>query len=466
MEKHSTLIKRLLLSSTLLFASCEGPKKPSTDQLKEWFSTKGGNAAIEITDLQTQYSPMKELMGTTLPEGSWMIQAKIYGKLKEALYQNLNYLSASDPDAIKSKAFWDEVNEVEKEVDNFQRQAKKAGMLLPQMPIRFSTPGSIKEIHPSGAPIELNFKLLATPNISNWDYQILETDASQQLQKLGGQPKEMFYNLPVFGSPEYQASIKPWKDAVAGFEKAKAEVEAFAQAHPTPTKIPDVSDTRTIIPSDSPLWDQISEHHQTSLDTAGPGDWVDLGGAFRVEYNKDGIVKGELAINGAFRKQPFEIQCIYGSSGAIVGSTSSWEPKPLQVKSVRPVVLIDRSEHEGKPNFLVPNPEDTTLTIKRGDQVWNLIPGFYSWSNNNDALIPGQFLANFGIAVESISGDRMQGHVFFDYGGKQKDLVEIRCVGGIQPTAKEGRNLMYQGQTALQILTLTPLVLIDRSAHQ
>lgn len=149
-----------------------------------------------------------------------------------------------------------------------------------------------------------------------------------------------------------------------------------------------------------------------------------------------------------------------------MGSTSSWEPKPLQVKSVRPVVLIDRSEHEGKPNFLVPNPEDTTLTIKRGDQVWNLIPGFYSWSNNNDALIPGQFLANFGIAVESISGDRMQGHVFFDYGGKQKDLVEIRCVGGIQPTAKEGRNLMYQGQTALQILTLTPLVLIDRSAHQ
>jgi hypothetical protein len=78
---------------------------------------------------------------------------------------------------------------------------------------------------------------------------------------------------------------------VTGFKKAKAEVEAFARAHPTPTKIPDVSDTRTIIPSDSPLWDQISEHHQTSLDTAGPGDWVNLGGAFRVEYNKDGIVK-------------------------------------------------------------------------------------------------------------------------------------------------------------------------------
>jgi hypothetical protein len=162
MEKHTTLIKLLLLSGPLLLASCGGPKKPSTDQLKEWFSTKGGNAAIEIGDLQTQYSPMKELMGTTLPEGSWMIQAKINGKLKEALYQNLNDLSGSDPDAVKSKAFWDEVNEVEKDVDILQTQAKKAGVLLPQMPIRFITPGSIKEIHPPGAPIELNFKLLAT----------------------------------------------------------------------------------------------------------------------------------------------------------------------------------------------------------------------------------------------------------------------------------------------------------------
>jgi len=36
----------------------------------------------------------------------------------------------------------------------------------------------------------------------------------------------------------------------------------------------------------------------------------------------------------------------------------------------------------------------------------------------------------------------------------------------IQPTAKEGKNLMYQGAAALQILTLIPLVLIDRSAHQ
>jgi hypothetical protein len=128
--------------------------------------------------------------------------------------------------------------------------------------------------------------------------------------------------------------------------------------------------------------------------------------------------------------------------------------------------LIDRSEHEGAPNFLVPNPEDTAVTIKRGDQVWNLIPGFYTWSHNNEDLIPGQFLANFGIAVESISGDTMRVHIFLDYGGKQKDTVEIRCAGGIQPTAKEGRTLMYQGQSALQILTLTPLVLVDRSAHQ
>jgi hypothetical protein len=464
MKKQMILLK--LLFPLLVLASCGGPKKPSSDQLKEWFSSKGGNAAIDITNLQTQYTPMKELLGTTLPEGSWMILAKINGKLKEALYQDLNQLPSSDPDAVKSKAFWDKVNELQKDVDNFQATAKRAGVMLPQIPFTFSTPGSIKEIHPPGTPIELNLKLLATPKISDWDYQVLESDASQQLQKLGGQPKEMFYNLPVFGSPEYQASIKPWKDAVTAFEKAKAEIDAFAQAHPTPTKIPDLSDTKTIIPSDSPLWDQISEHRQMSLDNANPGDWVNLGGAFRVEYNKDGIVRGQLAVNGPFRKQPFEIQCIYGSSTAIVGGISSWEPRPLQVKSINPVALIDRTEHEGRPNFLVPNPEDTTLTIKRNDQVWNLIPGFYTWNKNNDYLMPGEFLADFGIAVESISGNTMRGHVFFNYGGKQKETVEIRCVGGIQPTAKEGQNLMYQGQAALQILTLAPLVLIDRSAHQ
>jgi hypothetical protein len=55
---------------------------------------------------------MKELMGTTLPEGSWMIQVKVNGKVKEALYQDLNYLPSSDPDAVKSKAFWDKVNDV------------------------------------------------------------------------------------------------------------------------------------------------------------------------------------------------------------------------------------------------------------------------------------------------------------------------------------------------------------------
>ena len=466
MEKQTILLKLLFLFSPLLLVSCGGPKKPTTDQLKEWFRTTAGNPAIDITDFQTQYSPMKEIMGTTLPEGSWMIQAKISGKLKAALYQDLNQLPSSDPDAVKSKAFWDKVNQLQNDIGNFQATAKRAAVLLPQIPFTFSTPGSIKEIHPPGTPIELNLKLLATPKISEWEYQVLESDASQQLQKLGGQPKEMFYNLPVFGSPEYQASIKPWQDAVTAFEKAKAEIEAFAQAHPTPTKIPDLSDTKTIIPSDSPLWDQISEHHQMTLDNANPGDWVNLGSAFRVEYNKDGIVRGELAVNGPFRKQPFEIQCIYGSSSAIVGGISGWEPRPLQVKSINPVVLIDRTEHEGKPNFLVPNPEDTTLTIKRNDQVWNLIPGFYTWNNNNDSLIPGQFLSNFGIAVESISGNTMRGHVFLTYAGKQKETVEIRCVGGIQPTAKEGQNLMYQGEAALQILTLLPLVLIDRSAHQ
>jgi len=98
---------------------------------------------------------------------------------------------------------------VEKDVDNFQGKAKRAGVLLPQMPFTFSTPGSMKEIHPPGTPIELNLKLLATPNISNWDYQVLESDASQQLQKLGGQPKEMFYNLPVSrGSP--RVSVDTW----------------------------------------------------------------------------------------------------------------------------------------------------------------------------------------------------------------------------------------------------------------
>ena len=359
---------------------------------------------------------MKELLGTTLPEGSWLILAKINGKLKAALYQDLNHFPSSDPDAVKSKAFWDKVNELQKEVDNFQATAKRAGVLLPQIPFTFGTPGSIKEIYPPGTPIELNLKLLATPKLSDWDYQVLESDASQQLQKLGGQRKEMFYNLPVFGSAEYEASIKPWKDAVTAFEKAKTEIEAFAQAHPTPTKIPDLSDTKTIIPSDSPLWDQISEHRQMSLDNANPGDWVNLGGAFRVEYNKDGIVRGLLAVNGPFRKQLFEIQCIYGSSPAIVGGISSWEPRPLQVKSINPVALIDRTEHEGRPNFLVPNPEDTTVTIKRNDQVWNLIPGFYTWNKNNDYLMPGEFLADFGIAVESISGNTMRGHVFFNYG--------------------------------------------------
>lgn len=130
MKKQMILLK--LLFPLLVLASCGGPKKPSSDQLKEWFSSKGGNAAIDITNLQTQYTPMKELLGTTLPEGSWMILAKINGKLKEALYQDLNQLPSSDPDAVKSKAFWDKVNELQKDVDNFQATAKRAGVMLPQ----------------------------------------------------------------------------------------------------------------------------------------------------------------------------------------------------------------------------------------------------------------------------------------------------------------------------------------------
>jgi hypothetical protein len=77
-----------------LFAGCSGQKHPGEDQLKRQLGNLDPQL-LEVDSVTAQYSPMKEILGTTLPEGSLQATCSISARTKRDLYIEIDSSNAN-----------------------------------------------------------------------------------------------------------------------------------------------------------------------------------------------------------------------------------------------------------------------------------------------------------------------------------------------------------------------------------
>jgi len=69
----------------LILAGCSAEKHPTGDQLKAALETLWPQI-IHVQSLTVRYSPMKQVNGTSLPDGSLQATCKVVAKLNQDLY--------------------------------------------------------------------------------------------------------------------------------------------------------------------------------------------------------------------------------------------------------------------------------------------------------------------------------------------------------------------------------------------
>lgn len=215
--------------SVLGLAACTKPK-PSTGLLDEAIR-KTLPAHLAATGKSYQFSPIKEVLGTTLPEGSYQIDISTKVTAKEPLYTLVSFglishhddlpaaLSAELPE-LKSLAEWSYSS-------SFSVKRENAGRERPRLQ------PFLLERAKAGEEKLLWVKLLAEPRGTDWLISVVEGEP--QAAFAPARPRAAFDpRLAIFGTKEQQQNLADVKTAfafdqrrIALLKKIEPEIDAL-----------------------------------------------------------------------------------------------------------------------------------------------------------------------------------------------------------------------------------------------
>jgi hypothetical protein len=223
----------ITLISCCLFAGCSGQKHPSEDQLKEQLASMDPQL-LEVESVTAQYSPMKEVLGTTLPEGSLQAACKISAKTKRDLYVEIDPSNANSAEEkgvaqiqLRARAINNtRVEKVSKGLDGQEEKDLQAAYDGVENLARGSI---LSRRTPAGQVVQFHVSILVIPQVDSWKFQPLDSDW-QNVQRAIGQVQNSFTPMfsrtvpPILGSPEGQAYVDSLKSAVDKYETAESKL--------------------------------------------------------------------------------------------------------------------------------------------------------------------------------------------------------------------------------------------------
>jgi hypothetical protein len=185
-------MKRVLFASAVVlvfvFAGCsksQPSQSPAKDQPRDGGAERRRPALDQIsasilkdcpdylmmTVMEHSFTPMKELLGTTLPDGSWLVTVKIQTKPKEPLFTSFAPAIESAPKGAKANA--DTLNEMQVlaqwcSSNPFTDKMQARRGLLP-IAIEVAGPSDVHEGW---------MKVIAEPRGQDWNFDVIEGSAN------------------------------------------------------------------------------------------------------------------------------------------------------------------------------------------------------------------------------------------------------------------------------------------------
>lgn len=219
-----------------LFGACSKPT-PS-NSLLEVELRKSCPAHLEFVVAQREFSPLKEIMGTTLPAGTYQVQVQCRVKTKEPLFV--------------------EIDPTDREVDKRlpENLRTEFGQLLPlaqgvyelQQHADWKKPDAVPRLLPflaqtdeAGATRDVWLLMAATPLGKGWDIAILEGKLEAAFR--GAKPRRAFNGaMLVYGSDEQRNNVSDVRTAVErGAKRTSVRRQTDARARALRAELPELA---------------------------------------------------------------------------------------------------------------------------------------------------------------------------------------------------------------------------------
>ena len=228
------MIKLSLFLGCLVLAGCSAEKHPTDDQLKAFLGTLAPQL-VDVESIRVRFSPMRQMLGNTLPDGSVQAVCKVTAKLKQDLYVKADQ---ADPDNSQAKLI---IDLEKRKKENRDQWLKFTNYLNIQDRNELGTvcnnlwnyPEKVIIFQKSrrGFSLEFNASILAIPQVDSWKFQFIDSDLASVGVALG-LPKEanfsnnLLFTLPVVvsGSPEASAYLEGYRAVLEKYESTERKV--------------------------------------------------------------------------------------------------------------------------------------------------------------------------------------------------------------------------------------------------
>ena len=211
-----------MVAVVFAFVGCGKPRPAESDVRAE--IARGLAPHVQLAEAEMRFSPLREIMGTTLPQGTWQIQVECRMKAKEALYTVVDSTGRAKDKRLPA-AMRDQLAEVERALtegldENTHFLVTRAGRGVALRP-------AFLELFPANAAESASVLIAATPRPNGWTLDILETTVGECFQ--GARPKDSLDSAAqAFSSTEYQeylSSLVMKREAERKRARARAAIQ-------------------------------------------------------------------------------------------------------------------------------------------------------------------------------------------------------------------------------------------------